>query len=283
MAAVVMLNACGTMSKSLCDRASWNSVGYQDGAVGRDRFYVREHQKTCGQLVDAEAFEKGRTAGLRAYCSPANAFSDGASGVSYKGTCPPELEATFYKHYYAGQKTYPLVFEREAARATLAGEQEKIENDNSVVGDISKGVAIITGKSQTEAEERRVEDLDDKIHKEFLSAPAGSEMPTAEKFRQNYADTPVSGFSEKSFPVFGVAAGSIIGFGVGHAVTGLYSTRGWKWTAIDAATIAGFFAIGPSCLDKTRSDDSLGVKTVGYETKNSGSCQLGVLALFSGF
>lgn len=269
------------MSKSLCEKADWGSVGFRDGVEGRGSEYIGQHRKTCGAVVDEPSFERGRLEGLKEYCSPGRAYSAGASGESYSGACPLELEAVFYKNYYEGQKTYEVVMRRQAAHARLEDSREKIKKDNTVLGDVTKGVSILTGRSQTENEERLVEDLDDQVHRSLLSAPAGATVPSADQFSQNQANA-FLGDSRNSLPLAGIISGATIGFGTGHAFTGLYATRGWKWTAIDAVNVAGFFAIAPSCFTttKTRGDD--GAIVFDNQTKDTGSCQLGVLALMGG-
>ena len=88
------LAGCATLSEGECRTGDWRGVGYVDGTNGRTPSYLAKHAKACaeyGIAPDRSAWEAGRQAGLPLYCTPANAWEEGADGKRLSPVCPPEL------------------------------------------------------------------------------------------------------------------------------------------------------------------------------------------------
>jgi len=86
----VFLGSCATLSEDACRQGDWFSIGAADGARGRLPDYLSRHAEACAGLgvvpVRAE-WEAGRQQGLRTYCTPATAYSEGTRGRSLSPVC----------------------------------------------------------------------------------------------------------------------------------------------------------------------------------------------------
>ena len=86
----LLLASCATLSEDQCQRGNWGGIGLADGREGRDADFIAQHAKACadfGIAPDAAAWEAGRQEGLKAYCTPRNAWEEGARGVILKDVC----------------------------------------------------------------------------------------------------------------------------------------------------------------------------------------------------
>lgn len=111
--AIALLAGCAskTMDKEACLVADWQSIGYQDGSQGRDTSWLERRTKACSEHMvtpDHAQYLAGRDQGLRVFCQPTPGFQLGASGGTYRGVCPPELEGPFLASYNEGVQLYTL-------------------------------------------------------------------------------------------------------------------------------------------------------------------------------
>lgn len=115
---------CSGMSKEECLYADWRAIGYEDGAAGRPVSAVSSRRATCakkaGVTVDMVSYQAGRGDGLRTYCQPSRAFSEGSRGAYYHGVCTGPEEFEFTAAYQAGHQLYAL-------RQTVAGISSDIQ------------------------------------------------------------------------------------------------------------------------------------------------------------
>ena len=68
LAAVGVVSGCSTMSADECVTADWRTIGYEDGAKGREASAISRHRKACakhGVTANFDAYEEGRHEGLR--------------------------------------------------------------------------------------------------------------------------------------------------------------------------------------------------------------------------
>lgn len=125
----LLLTACSTsMTKDECRTVDWRTVGYEDGIAGRPGDRIGEHRRACaehGITPNLDAYLAGRTAGLREYCQPHNAYRAGANGYTYFDTCPADLAPAFVKAYDEGRALY--VRERKVAETDELIEQKRRE------------------------------------------------------------------------------------------------------------------------------------------------------------
>jgi len=126
---LLLLAGCASkMSKDECRTVDWRTVGYEDGVAGQPGDRIGEHRRACaehGVTPNLDAYLAGRTAGLREYCQPHNAYRAGANGYTYFDTCPADLAPAFVKAYDEGRALY--VRERKVAETDELIEQKRRE------------------------------------------------------------------------------------------------------------------------------------------------------------
>jgi len=127
--ALLLLAGCASkMSKDECRTVDWRTVGYEDGVAGQPGDRIGEHRRACaehGVTPNLDAYLAGRTAGLREYCQPHNAYRAGANGYTYFDTCPADLAPAFVKAYDEGRALY--VRERKVTETDELIEQKRRE------------------------------------------------------------------------------------------------------------------------------------------------------------
>jgi len=126
---LLLLAGCASkMSKDECRTVDWRTVGYEDGVAGQPGDRIGEHRRACaehGVTPNLDAYLAGRTAGLREYCQPHNAYRAGANGYTYFDTCPADLAPAFVKAYDEGRALY--VRERKVTETDELIEQKRRE------------------------------------------------------------------------------------------------------------------------------------------------------------
>ena len=126
---LLLLAGCASkMSKDECRTVDWRTVGYEDGVAGQPGDRIGEHRRACaehGVTPNLDAYLVGRTAGLREYCQPHNAYRAGVNGYTYFDTCPADLAPAFVKAYDEGRALY--VRERKVAQTDDLIEQKRRE------------------------------------------------------------------------------------------------------------------------------------------------------------
>lgn len=86
------LSGCATLSVEECQVANWYDIGYRDGVAGKSWSELAAHSKACAKahiVPDQGAWEQGRKAGLKQYCTTDNAYRIGLSGRAFATSqCP---------------------------------------------------------------------------------------------------------------------------------------------------------------------------------------------------
>ena len=100
VAGLVLLSSCATLSEEECLTGNWREIGQRDGQAGRTADFLANHAKACekaGVVPDRAAWERGRQAGLPAYCTVSRLYREGREGRGLSPVCPasqlPALEA----------------------------------------------------------------------------------------------------------------------------------------------------------------------------------------------
>jgi Protein of unknown function (DUF2799) len=153
LAAALLLSGCATMSESECLTVEWQTIGFEDGVAGYSGDRIGQHRKACakhGVSPDLVGYQRGREAGLREYCQPANGFRVGSHGSSYAGICPAELEGAFTAAYDSGRQLYSLESRLNNARNQVVSKRRELER---VEDSIVKATAVIL-RSESTGEER---------------------------------------------------------------------------------------------------------------------------------
>lgn len=126
----LVVTGCATttgLSKSQCEQlnlntADWQALGQQDGLLGRDASYFAKHMQACAKVANMsptvmttptafitqnqQAWETGRQAGLKKYCTPLRAYQLGREGFSYQNVCPQEQMVELLKAHDEGYLNY---------------------------------------------------------------------------------------------------------------------------------------------------------------------------------
>ncbi len=240
----LLLAGCATISPMMpetqCATTDWEKVGFQDGSRGEAPDYADNHRYACRSSqnpLDESLYATGRERGLRQYCTPEGLYDAGQTGQPYRGVCDKKLEGFWQQ----GREHDGLVRERRDAQDALARRQKELNDDHSVVGDISKGIHLLSGESQTASEQDRIDRINDKIYKSEKLAPPG-----ARRARDPDAEMQMKVLGAMR-PLLAGMMGGIVGFGSGHAIMGTYLDRGYIFTALDTAVIGSLFVISHNC------------------------------------
>lgn len=100
---------CASMSEKECLSANWTDQGYRDGRNGQPLSRLEEHRQACAKVGVAPVSSQyltGREAGIREYCTPANAVREGRLGRGYRNACPMQLERNFLSYHELGYQAY---------------------------------------------------------------------------------------------------------------------------------------------------------------------------------
>jgi len=147
------LSGCSTMNKSECLAVDWRTVGYEDGVAGYSGDRIAQHRKACakyGVQTDLDAYQAGRSKGLREYCKPTNGYRIGSRGGSYGGVCPADMEDSFVGAFQVGHQLYTLGTRVSEAKSRLSSKRKELDR---VQHDIAQNTAAAIG-NDTSKEER---------------------------------------------------------------------------------------------------------------------------------
>jgi hypothetical protein len=128
--AALSLGACATMNEEECMMSDWRTIGYEDGARGYTGDRIGQHRKACakhGVAPDFEAYQAGRSAGLKEYCQPENGFRVGASGYGLPNVCPESYRESFAMAYRDGRTLYELQYDVNKADAEIRSRQSELD------------------------------------------------------------------------------------------------------------------------------------------------------------
>jgi hypothetical protein len=102
---LLTLSGCSTLSKKECLQGDWYGIGLNDGINGYGQERMDEHRESCaehGQSVDHAAYQRGRSEGLKQFCTQANGYQQGSNGREYNDVCPTALKMEFLEGYHSG-------------------------------------------------------------------------------------------------------------------------------------------------------------------------------------
>lgn len=131
---LLVLAGCSTLSKEQCQSGDWYQIGVVDGRNGKSSAILAEHEKACARYkigVDAITWQRGRSEGLKDYCTPVSGFANGSAGKSYENVCTGRAGADFLTAYGLGTDVYQA---RSEARE-LADEARRAENEEDRIAD----------------------------------------------------------------------------------------------------------------------------------------------------
>ncbi|MBX9765635.1 MAG: DUF2799 domain-containing protein [Bdellovibrionales bacterium] len=254
--------ACSTVPKINCEETNWQNLGMSDGRRGREESFADSHLRSCessSNPMNLELYKEGRAIGLAEYCTPENGYQTGMKNETYQHVCSKEQEPPFLAQYAEGRKTYLLQNELESVRAELRQKRKEIQEDKSVVGDVSKVYHLLSGTSPTAKIEEREERLEDQIYLRKSQAPGNA--------LSYHPPRPEEEFLPMIRTATAMSMGMVVGFGVGHGINGHFGENGWKWTFIDTGLISSLTLVGRNCNEQS--------PVTGLDAPYSASCNAG--------
>ena len=88
---LLALMGCASLSEDTCRAGDWEAIGLKDGARGASPDQIFRHASACndhGIAPNKTLWDKGRTEGLKLYCTPRVAYEEGADGDRLRPVCP---------------------------------------------------------------------------------------------------------------------------------------------------------------------------------------------------
>lgn len=136
-ALLLIMTACAPINKEQCHAGNWQGIGMRDGALGRSENFIASLAQECakyGVSVDQSKWLKGRTEGLKTYCTVENAETLGRNGSRLNPVCNENSRLIAANHH--GQKYYVLT----QKLAELKDERNELEAilDSGFEGEITQ-------------------------------------------------------------------------------------------------------------------------------------------------
>jgi len=151
--ALLSLSGCAAMSKNECLTVDWRTVGYEDGVAGRSGDTIGRYRAACadyGVAPNLDAYQSGRSVGLREYCRPQTGFRVGESGGDDAGLCPADLAPAFTAAYESGRELH----RREHRARSAAARMESATREIASIEQQLTSLAFVVIDAQTTSEQR---------------------------------------------------------------------------------------------------------------------------------
>lgn len=151
IAVLLGLSGCASMSADECTMSDWRTIGFEDGAQGYTADRLGNHRKACakhGVAPDFEAYQSGRSEGLRQFCQPSRGFNVGAGGGRYNGVCPGDMEPDFVAAFNSGHQLYNLRSSVNSANYQITAKRTELENSEKRI--IEAELALIARETTTQ-------------------------------------------------------------------------------------------------------------------------------------
>lgn len=194
--ALSVLGGCAAMSEEECQMSDWRTVGYEDGLMGRSGAAIGTYRKACakaGVTPDFDAYQAGRSEGLREFCRPQNGYALGERGGSYAGVCPASAEPAFLAAYEEGRTLYTLRRDVDQLASELAQTEREIDDiehaiENETLRMIGDGLTpeqrlhILAETKQLAERKGQLED-----HADYLAQELGASRERLNDYEQMLA------------------------------------------------------------------------------------------------
>ena len=109
--AFVALASCASLSENTCKSGDWEAIGFEDGVQGQSPDRIFNHARACnsyGIVPNKTLWEAGRTEGLKLYCTPRNAYEEGADGDRLRPVCPFDTRPALLEQNARGLEWYRI-------------------------------------------------------------------------------------------------------------------------------------------------------------------------------
>jgi hypothetical protein len=151
IAVMLGLSGCASMSADECTMSDWRTIGFEDGAQGYTAERLGNRRKACakhGVAPDFEAYQSGRSEGLRQYCQPSRGFNLGAGGGRYNGVCPSDMEPDFVDAFNSGHTLHNLRSSVNSANYQINAKKAELEISEKRI--LKAELALIARETTTE-------------------------------------------------------------------------------------------------------------------------------------
>ena len=155
------LSGCASMSQQECLAADWRLVGYEDASQGHSTARIGEHRKACAKVnvqPDLNRYQQGHREGARVYCVKPRGYQLGASGGSYQGICPADLEPAFLRAYDHGRERYAITQQISQLEGDISSRKLDIGRYQDDIASHEK--AIVDGKSSSKERRQHLGDME---------------------------------------------------------------------------------------------------------------------------
>lgn len=145
------LSGCATMSADECAMSDWRAIGFEDGAQGYTADRLGDRRKACakhGVAPDFDAYQAGRSQGLRQFCQPSRGFNLGAGGGHYNGVCPGDMEPDFVDAFNTGHQLYNLRSSVNSANYQISAKRAELDRSEKRI--TAAELALIAKDTTTE-------------------------------------------------------------------------------------------------------------------------------------
>ena len=105
------LASCASLSEETCKAGDWQQIGFNDGVNGQSPDRIFNHARACndyGIAPNKTLWEAGREQGLKLYCTPQNAYNEGADGDRLRPVCPLDARPPLLEQNERGLTWYRL-------------------------------------------------------------------------------------------------------------------------------------------------------------------------------
>lgn len=136
MSALIVLSGCASMSEEECVMSDWQTVGYEDGLVGKSPAAIGNYRKACakaGVTPNLESYRTGHDEGLQTYCRPATGYRLGENGGNYNGVCARNDESQFLAAFEEGRTLYSLRSDVSSLSSQLASARDELVNTERLI------------------------------------------------------------------------------------------------------------------------------------------------------
>ena len=161
-AAMLVMSGCASMSAEECMSSDWYAIGFEDGARGYGADQLSNRRQACakhGVTADFQAYQSGRTEGLKEFCQPQRGFNVGAAGGRYNGVCPSHLEPGFLDAFRVGAQLHTLRSNVNSANYRISSKQAELARLEDSIR--AKEAALIAAETSVQDRILIVADLKD--------------------------------------------------------------------------------------------------------------------------
>jgi hypothetical protein len=130
---LLTLAACASLNEDTCRAGDWEQIGFEDGTRGAGPDQIFRHARACndyGIAPNKTLWDKGRTEGLKLYCTPRVAYEEGADGARLRPVCPLEDRTPLLEQNERGLTWYRLGRDIDQA-------ESRISRINSLLHDLA--------------------------------------------------------------------------------------------------------------------------------------------------